>query len=46
VFDLTADGYVPVDETGRVDPDNKLGPDQIPPHLAEDLYDEGDDEGT
>ena len=46
VFDLTADGYVPVDESGRVDPDNKLAPDEMPADLAEDLYDEGDEEGT
>ena len=46
VFDLTADRYCAVDESGRVDPDDKLGPDEIRPHLAEDLYDEGDEEGT
>ena len=36
----------PVDETGRVDPDAKLGPTEIPADLAEELYPDGDEEGT
>lgn len=42
VWDLLADGMVPVDESGRVGPDNKLRPTEIPPDVANEIYDEED----
>ncbi len=42
VFDLTADGFVPVDSSGKVDPDAPLAANQIPVDVAEDVYDEED----
>lgn len=42
VWDLLADGMVPVDESGRVDPDSPLGPNEIPRDLADEIYDDED----
>ncbi len=42
VFDLTADGYVPVDSSGKVDPDAPLAANQIPVDVADDIYDDED----
>jgi hypothetical protein len=33
---------VPVDESGRVDPDSPLGPNEIPRDLADEIYDDED----
>ena len=46
VWDLLADAYVPVNSEGEPDIDAGLAADEIPPHLADELYDEGADEGT
>ena len=42
VFDLTADGFVPVDSSGKVNPEAPLGPTEIPVDVAEDVYDDED----
>ncbi len=42
VWDLLADGMVPVDESGRVDTDSPLGLNEIPPDVANEIYDEED----
>jgi len=45
VYDLTEDRYCEVSESGRVS-DNRLAPDEIPVEVANEVYEDGPEEGT